>query len=64
VTPVGCPIESRDGCQQGFLIIQEVQRSAEDLLNELADLIITAAVAMSAITNGGVDEARSTSNGA
>ncbi len=31
----------------------------DDLLDELADVIITAAVAMSAVTGGGVDEARS-----
>jgi len=34
-----------------------VCRSREDLLDELADVIITAAVAMSAVANGGADEA-------
>ena len=34
-------------------------RTREDLLDELTDVIITAAVAMSAITDGGTDEARS-----
>jgi len=32
-------------------------RSREDLLDELADVIITAAVAMSAVANGSADEA-------
>jgi hypothetical protein len=36
-----------------------VCRSRDDLLAELADVIITAAVAMSGITGGDVDEARS-----
>lgn len=36
-----------------------VCRTADDLLDELADVIITAAVAMSAVTDGRVDEARS-----
>ena len=35
-----------------------VSRSREDLLAELADVIITAAVAMSAVTGGDVGEAR------
>ncbi|SRR5712691_2517493 len=35
----------------------------DDLLDELADVIITAAVAMSAVTGGGVDEAAATSTG-
>lgn len=35
-----------------------VCRSPEDLLDELADVIITAAVAMSGISDGGADEAR------
>jgi NTP pyrophosphatase (non-canonical NTP hydrolase) len=34
-------------------------RSRDDLLAELADVIITAAVAMSGVTGGDVDEARS-----
>jgi NTP pyrophosphatase (non-canonical NTP hydrolase) len=34
-----------------------VCHSREDLLDELADVIITAAVAMSAVANGGADEA-------
>ncbi len=34
-------------------------RTRDDLLDELADVIITAAVAMSAVTDGGADEARS-----
>lgn len=34
-------------------------RTSGDLLDELADVIITAAVAMSAVTGGGADEARS-----
>jgi NTP pyrophosphatase (non-canonical NTP hydrolase) len=34
-----------------------VCRSREDLLDELADVIITAAVAMSAVADGGTDEA-------
>ena len=34
-----------------------VCRSREDLLDELADVIITAAVAMSAVANGSADEA-------
>ena len=34
-------------------------RTREDLLDELTDVIITAAVAMSAVTDGGVNEARS-----
>ena len=34
-------------------------RTREDLLDELTDVIITAAVAMSAVTDGGADEARS-----
>jgi NTP pyrophosphatase (non-canonical NTP hydrolase) len=34
-----------------------VCRSHEDLLDELADVIITAAVAMSAVMDGGTDEA-------
>ena len=33
-------------------------RSRDDLLDELADVIVTAAVAMSAITDGGAAEAR------
>jgi NTP pyrophosphatase (non-canonical NTP hydrolase) len=33
--------------------------SRDDLLDELADVIITAAVAMSAIADGGADEAQS-----
>jgi NTP pyrophosphatase (non-canonical NTP hydrolase) len=33
-------------------------RSRDDLLAELADVIITAAVAMSGVTGGDVDEAR------
>lgn len=33
-------------------------RTSGDLLDELADVIITAAVAMSAVTGGGADEAR------
>jgi len=33
-------------------------RTTGDLLDELADVIITAAVAMSAVTGGGADEAR------
>jgi NTP pyrophosphatase (non-canonical NTP hydrolase) len=36
-----------------------VCRSRDDLLAELADVIITAAVAMSGVTGGDVDEARS-----
>jgi NTP pyrophosphatase (non-canonical NTP hydrolase) len=36
-----------------------VCRSRDDLLVELADVIITAAVAMSGVTGGDVDEARS-----
>jgi hypothetical protein len=36
-----------------------VCRSRDDLLAELADVIITAAVAMSGVTEGDVDEARS-----
>jgi NTP pyrophosphatase (non-canonical NTP hydrolase) len=36
-----------------------VCRSRDDLLAELADVIITAAVAMSGITAGDVDEAQS-----
>jgi len=36
-----------------------VCRSRDDLLAELADVIITAAVAMTGITGGDVDEARS-----
>lgn len=35
-----------------------VCRSREDLLAELADVIITAAIAMSAMTGGDIDEAR------
>src|ERR1019366_2029152 len=35
-----------------------VCRSRDDLLAELADVIITAAVAMSGVTGGDVDEAR------
>lgn len=35
-----------------------VCRTREDLLDELADVIITAAVTMSAISNGGAEEAR------
>ncbi len=38
---------------------QGVCHTRDDLLDELADVIITAAVAMSAVTGGGVDEARS-----
>ena len=34
-----------------------VCRTRDDLLDELADVIITAAVAMSAVTDGRVDEA-------
>jgi hypothetical protein len=34
-----------------------VCRSRADLLDELADVIITAAVALSAVANGGADEA-------
>jgi hypothetical protein len=36
-----------------------VCRSRDDLLAELADVIITAAVAMTGVTGGDVDEARS-----
>ena len=36
-----------------------VCRSRDDLLEELADVIITAAVAMTGVTGGDVDEARS-----
>ncbi len=36
-----------------------VCRTRDDLLAELADVIITAAVAMSGITEGNIDEARS-----
>jgi hypothetical protein len=35
-----------------------VCRSRDDLLAELADVIITAAVAMSGVTGGDIDEAR------
>jgi NTP pyrophosphatase (non-canonical NTP hydrolase) len=35
-----------------------VYRTRDDLLDELADVIITAAVAMSAVTAGRVDDAR------
>jgi NTP pyrophosphatase (non-canonical NTP hydrolase) len=34
-----------------------VCRSREDLLDEIADVIITAAVAMSGVAHGGADEA-------
>jgi len=34
-------------------------RTRDDLLDELADVIITAAVAMSAVTDSGADQARS-----
>ena len=36
-----------------------VCRSRDDLLDELADVIITAAVTMTTVTGGDVDEARS-----
>ena len=36
-----------------------VCRTADDLMDELADVIIIAAVAMCAVTGGGADQARS-----
>jgi NTP pyrophosphatase (non-canonical NTP hydrolase) len=45
-------------CVHGLNKRKGVCRSRDDLLDELADVIITAAVAMSGIT-GDVDEARS-----
>jgi NTP pyrophosphatase (non-canonical NTP hydrolase) len=36
-----------------------VCRTRDDLLDELADVIITAAVAMTAVSSGGADQARS-----
>jgi NTP pyrophosphatase (non-canonical NTP hydrolase) len=44
---------------QGLNSRKGVCRSRDDLLAELADVIITAAVAMSGVTGGDVDEARS-----
>jgi NTP pyrophosphatase (non-canonical NTP hydrolase) len=43
---------------RGINVRKGVCRSREDLLDELADVIITAAVAMSGITDGNTDEAR------
>jgi NTP pyrophosphatase (non-canonical NTP hydrolase) len=42
---------------RGLNVRKGVCRSREDLLDELADVIITAAVAMSAVANGSADEA-------
>jgi NTP pyrophosphatase (non-canonical NTP hydrolase) len=44
---------------QGLNSRKGICRTREDLLDELTDVIITAAVAMSAVTDGGADEARS-----
>ena len=42
---------------RGLNVRKGVCRTREDLLDELADVIITAAVAMSAVANGSADEA-------
>jgi len=42
---------------RGLNVRKGICRSREDLLDELADVIITAAVAMSAVANGSADEA-------
>jgi len=43
----------------GLNLRKGVCRSRDDLLAELADVIITAAVAMTGVTEGDIDEARS-----
>ena len=43
---------------RGFNARKGVCRTREDLLDELADVIITAAVTMSAVIDGGSDQAR------
>ena len=44
---------------RGLNIRKGICRTRDDLMDELADVIITAAVAMTAATDGGVGEARS-----